>query len=100
MAKTAKQSSLPPSPAAIWGMTLGVASLFRFYLAIPLAIAGLVISIVALKKISLGEAGGKNYALTGLISSIVSLIIWVALILVYLLILGLSLFQMSALVPY
>ena len=97
MAKTAKQSSLPPSPAAIWGMTLGVASLFRFYLAVPLAIVGLVVSIVALKKISAGEAGGKNYALTGLITSILSLLFWVLLILVWVLIFGLSLFQSSAL---
>ena len=42
------QQELPPSKESIWGMALGISSLFRMWLALPLGITGLVTSILSI----------------------------------------------------
>ncbi len=94
MAKQGRTFDLQASSLSIWAMVIGISSLFRFYLALPLAITGLVLSIVALKKVSSGEAGGKGYALTGLITSIIGLLWFLMYLVFFLLIWGMAMSSM------
>ena len=87
---TVRSSASPSNGAAVWGMTLGVASLFRIYLALPLAIAGLICSIIGLQKAKVTGVG-RGYALTGLICSILSIVFWLVFFIVYVLIMGIAL---------
>jgi len=77
------QQELPPSKESIWGMALGISSLFRMWLALPLGITGLIISIIALNKVKNGEAGGRTYAITGLVTSILGIIGVIIVLLIY-----------------
>lgn len=77
--------------AAVWGMALGISSLFRLYLGVPFGVAGLIASIIGLKKAR--ETGvGRGYALTGLICSIIGLLFAIAYLvfLIMILMLGFS----------
>lgn len=67
---------------AIASMVLGIISVVcccAWYIAIPVAIIGLVLGCISLKKISEGVADGKGMAMTGLVLSVVGIvagIIW------------------------
>ncbi len=86
---TSSSASAASNGAAVWGMTLGIASLFRLYLALPLAITGLICSIIGLKK-SKVTGVGRGYALTGLICSIFSILLWILVVIFYVVFLGLA----------
>lgn len=86
-------TSRPSSGLAIASMVLGIVSLALFcvwYVAIPCAIIGLVLGVVANGKSSRGEAGGAGMAKAGMICSIVAL--GLAILITILAIVGISLF--------
>ena len=76
------------SGLAVAGMVIGIVSLV--FVCIPLisilspflAITGIILSSIALSKINKGEAGGKGMAVAGLVTSIVTLVIYCAAIFV------------------
>lgn len=72
------QGEVPGKTMGIVGMVLGIVSILFgcciFYLAIPCGIAGIILSAIAMKKAK--EVRGKNnFALAGLICSIVGLVL-------------------------
>ena len=74
-----------PKGLAIAGMVLGIVGLlFSFgclwFISLPLALVGIILSAMAIKKCSQGIAEGKGMAIAGLVTSIIALIwtvIWV-----------------------
>lgn len=66
-----------PRGLAIAALILGILALLSFwvpFLGAVLALVGLILAIVALRKISRGTAGGRGLAIAGLITSILALI--------------------------
>lgn len=81
------------SGLAVTSMVLGIISLALFcvwYIALPCAIVGLVLGIVASGKVKRGEAAGAGMAKAGIICSIVAL--GLAIIVTILAIVGISMF--------
>lgn len=75
---------MPPMPLpngmAITGMVLGIVGAVTalFYVGIVIGIVGLIFSIIALRAVGRREAGGRGMAVTGLVTSIVAIIIGAA----------------------
>ncbi|MFB1081932.1 DUF4190 domain-containing protein [Jeotgalibacillus sp. JSM ZJ347] len=60
---------------SIVSLTLGVLSLLVPFLGIFLGIAGIITANISMKQIAISEKGGKGLAISGMICSIVGLII-------------------------
>jgi len=75
-----------PKGLAIASMVLGIVAVALcayWFLAIPAAIVALVLGIVALTRISHGTAGGKGFALTGVITGAVALVLSIIAVVVW-----------------
>jgi len=89
----APQYSGGGSGLAVASMVLGIISLVLFcvwYIAIPCAIVGLVLGLIAGAKATRGEASGGGMAKAGIICSIIAIVL--AILLVVLAIVGFSMF--------
>ncbi|RLE39587.1 DUF4190 domain-containing protein [Candidatus Woesearchaeota archaeon] len=76
---------------AIAGMVLGIVSIvfsWAWFIAIICGIVGLVLSLVALKKIKARQAEGKGMAIAGLVCSIVGIAIGVAIVIITAVVIG------------
>ena len=76
--------AMPPMPLpngmAITGMVLGIVGAVTaiFYLGGVIGVVGLIFSIIALRAIGRGTAGGRGMAITGLVTSIIAILITTA----------------------
>ena len=78
-------SSNQPQGMAIASMVLGIVSVVLLcvpYIGIPAAIVGLILGIMARKKVAAGQAAGKGMATTGMILSIIALALIIILLIV------------------
>ena len=72
-----------PKGMAIASMVLGIVAVVLLcvaWISVPAAIVGLILGIVARKKVVAGEAGGQGMATAGIVLSIIALIIVIILL--------------------
>lgn len=72
----AASTQLKPGGLSIAGMVTGIVSLVLFWtvwLAIPLAICGVVFGAISLGPANRGERGGRGFAITGIVTGTVSI---------------------------
>ncbi|MDZ5711044.1 DUF4190 domain-containing protein [Jeotgalibacillus haloalkalitolerans] len=75
---------------SIVSLTLGILSLMVPFLGIILGIAGIITANISMKQIAISEENGKGFAISGLICSIVGLIIQLFTILAWIFFFGLA----------
>lgn len=69
-------AQLKPGGLSIAGMVTGIVSLvlfWTFWLAIPLAICGIVFGAIALGPANRGERGGRGFAITGIVTGTITI---------------------------
>jgi predicted PurR-regulated permease PerM len=75
---------LKTSAAAVFALIFGlsalicVLSLIFAPVALPLALIGLILGIVGIRKAKLAHVTGRGVAITGLVMSILALLLWIA----------------------
>ncbi|AJD92540.1 hypothetical protein JMA_32230 [Jeotgalibacillus malaysiensis] len=75
---------------SIVSLTLGILSLMVPFLGIFLGIGGIITANIAMKQIAYSDEGGKGLAISGMICSIVGLIIQLFTILAWIFFFGLA----------